>query len=135
VRAGEWIVRGGVAGETVWVRTGAPGEDAGEDTARAAGFAGRSPAFLVAAARLVGLQSGVSSRVRLVAPDLALVPLTVDVTWSLTTVEEHPTEGGPLPVERYETADLASGQRAILHLVGTSCSPHPGSNSRASTRH
>jgi hypothetical protein len=43
VRAGGWVVRGGVAdGETVWVRTGASGEDAGEDTAPAAGFtAGR----------------------------------------------------------------------------------------------
>ena len=43
VRAGGWVVRGGVAdGETVWVRTGASGEDADEGTAPAAGFtAGR----------------------------------------------------------------------------------------------
>jgi hypothetical protein len=44
VRAGGWVVRGGVAGgETVWVRTGASGEDTGQDTAPAAGFTGRSP--------------------------------------------------------------------------------------------
>jgi hypothetical protein len=128
VREGCWIVRGGVAGgETVWVRTGASGEDAGEDTAAAAGFAGRSPGFLVAVARLVGLRPGASSRVRLVAlTDPVLAPLTVNVTWSLTRLEEHPTEGGPLPVERYETADLASGQRAIIHLVGDVVLAAPG---------
>jgi hypothetical protein len=59
VRAGGWVVRGGVAdGETVWVRTGTSGEDAGEEagegTAPAAGFTGRSPGFLVAVARLLG---------------------------------------------------------------------------------
>ena len=128
VRAGDWIVRGGVVGdETVWVRTGASGEDAGEDTAAAAGFAGRSPGFLVAVARLVGLRPGASSRVRLVAlTDPGLAPLTLDVAWSLTTVEEHPTEGGPLPVERYETTDLASGQQAIVHLVGDVVLAAPG---------
>jgi hypothetical protein len=44
----------------------------------------------------------------------------------MTTVEEHPTESGPLPVERYETADLASGQRAIVHLVGDVVLAAPG---------
>jgi len=124
VRAGGWVVRGGVVGgETVWVRTGASGEDA----AGAVGFAGRSPGFLVAVARLVGLRPGASSRVRLVSLiDPAIAPVTVDVTWSLTTVEEHPTEGGPLPVERYETADLASGRRAIVHLVGDVVVDAPG---------
>ena len=120
VRAGGWVVRGGVAGgETVWVRTGASGGDAGEDTAPAAGFTGRSPGFLVAVARLLGLRAGASSRVRLVAlTDPALAPLPVDVAWSLRTVEEYPTEVGLLPVQRYETADLASGQRATDHLAG-----------------
>jgi hypothetical protein len=40
------------------------------------------------------------------------------VAWSLTAVEEYPTGVGPRPVERYETADLASGQRAAVHLAG-----------------
>jgi hypothetical protein len=120
VRAGGWVVRGGVAdGETVWVRTGASGEEAGEDTAPAAGFTGRSPGFLVAVARLLGLRAGASSRVRLVAlTEPALAPVPVEVAWSLTTVEEYPTEVGPLPVERYQTADLASGQLAAVQLAG-----------------
>jgi hypothetical protein len=120
VRAGGWVVRGGVAdGEAVWVRTGASGEEAGEDTAPAAGFTGRSPGFLVAVARLLGLRVGGSSRVRLVAlTDPVLAPVLVEVAWSLTTVQECPTQVGLLPVERYETADLASGQRAAVHLAG-----------------
>jgi len=128
VRAGGWTVRGGVVGEeTVWVRTGPSGEDGGEDATRAVGFTGRSPGFLVAVARLVGLRPGASSRVRLVSlADPATAPPTVDVTWSLTTVEEHPTEGGPLPVERYETADLAGGRRAVVHLVGDVVVDAPG---------
>ena len=119
VRAGGWVVRGGVAdGETVWVRTGASGEDTGEDTAPAAGFTGRSPGFLVAIARLLGLHAGASSRVSLVAlTEPALAPVPVEMTWSLTTVE-HPTEVGPLPVERYQTVDLANGQRAAVQLAG-----------------
>jgi hypothetical protein len=57
--------------------------------------------------------------VRLVAlTEPALAPVPVEVAWSLTTVEEYPTQVGPLPVERYQTADLASGQRAAVHLVG-----------------
>ena len=120
VRAGGWVIRGGVAdGETLWVRTGASGEDTGEDTAPAAGFTGRSPGFLVAVARLLGLRTGGSSRVRLVAlTEPALAPVPVEVAWSLTTVEEYPTEVGPLPVERYQTADLASGQLAAVQLAG-----------------
>jgi len=128
VRAGGWIVRGGVVGgETVWVRTGASGEDRGEDTARAAGFVGRSPGFLVAVTRLLGLRPGASSQVRLVSLiDPASAPLIIDVAWSLTTVEEHPTENGPLPVERYETADLDGGRPAVVHLVGDVVLAAPG---------
>jgi hypothetical protein len=49
---------------------------------------------------------------------VALAPLAVDAAWSLTAVEEHPTEIGPLTVERYETVDLATGQRTVFHLAG-----------------
>jgi hypothetical protein len=120
VRAGGWVVRGGVAdGETVWVRTAASGEDAGQDTAPAAGFTGRSPGFLVAVARLLRLHAGASSPVRLIAlTEPALAPVPVEVAWSLTTVEEHPTQVGQLPVERYQTTDLANGQRAAVQLAG-----------------
>jgi hypothetical protein len=96
---------------------GGSGGDAGEDVA--AGFTGRSPGFLLAVARLLRLRAGVSSRVRLVAlADPALAPLLVDVAWSPTAVEESRTEVGLLPVERYETTDLVSGQRAAVHLAG-----------------
>jgi hypothetical protein len=128
VRAGGWVVRGRVAGaETVWVRTGAAGQDTtegtiegtGEETATAVGFTGRSPGFLVAVARLLRLRAGASSRERLVAlTDPGLAPLPVEMSWSLTMVEQYPTQVGPLPVERYETQDLASGQRAAVHLAG-----------------
>ena len=128
VRAGGWTVRGGVVGgEAVWVRAGAAGEGGGEDAARAAGFVGRSPGFLVAVARLVGLRPGASSQLRLVSLiDPATAPLTIDVTWSLTRIEEHPTESGPLPVERYETSDLAGGRPAVVHLVGDVVLDAPG---------
>jgi hypothetical protein len=49
---------------------------------------------------------------------LVVRPVPVEVAWSLTTVEEHPTEVGLLPVERYQTTDLASGQRAAVQLAG-----------------
>ena len=128
VRAGGWTVRGGVVGgETVWVRTGASGEGGGEDTAPAVAFVGRSPGFLVAVARLVGLRPGESSQVRLVSlMDPAIAPVTVEAAWSLATVEEHPTENGPLPVERYEIVDLAGGQPATVHLVGDVVLAAPG---------
>lgn len=120
VRAGGWVVRGGVAaGEAVWVRTGTPDEDGREELALAAGFTGRSPGLLIAVARQLRLRAGESADVRLVElTGPALAPLPVDLAWSLTAVEEHPTETVPLSVERYETADLASGRRAELHLAG-----------------
>src|SRR5687767_15130413 len=49
---GGWTLRGGVVGpEALWIRD--PGGS--EDSERAAGFTGASPAFLVATARLLGL--------------------------------------------------------------------------------
>jgi hypothetical protein len=120
VRAGGWVVRGGVAGdETVWVRTAASGEDRVEDMVLAAGFMGRSPGFLVAVARLLGLPAGGTTRVRLVdLTDSTSAPRPVEVAWSLTGVEQHPTEAGPLPVATYWTEDLGSGRRAEIHLGG-----------------
>jgi hypothetical protein len=120
VRAGGWSVRGGVAdGQTVWVRTGASGEVGGEDTTPAAGFTGRSPGFLIAVARQLGLPERASARARLIAlTEPALAPLPVEVVWSLTSVEQHPTELGPLSVEAYEIADQASGQLTEVHLAG-----------------
>jgi hypothetical protein len=120
VRAEAWIVRGGLVGaEVVWVRAGASGEEAAESVAVAGGFIGRSPGFLVAVARMLRLALGATSRVRLVAlTEPALVARIVETGWALTSVEEHTTDAGPLPVERYETADLATGERAVVHLAG-----------------
>jgi hypothetical protein len=128
VRAGAWVVRGGVAGaEVVWGRAGASGGEARESAAVAAGFTGRSPGFLVAVPRMLGLAPGATSRVRLIAlSEPALAPLAVDTAWALTSVEDHPTEVGPLPVERYETADLVSGERAVVYLAGDLVLAAPG---------
>jgi hypothetical protein len=113
--------------EVVWVRAGASGGEARESAAVAAGFTGRSPGFLVAVARMLGLVPGARSRVRLVAlSEPALAPLAVDTAWALTSVEDHPTEAGPLPVERYETADLVSGERAVVYLAGDLVLAAPG---------
>ncbi len=108
VSSGSWEVRGGVTGPSaVWRR----GPD--EHAVEASGFTGTSPAFAVATARLLRLSVGVPVRVRLVRlGDAALAALTVDEGWALTSVE------GDLSVERYEVADLATGGRRVLHLVG-----------------
>src|SRR4051794_34900636 len=55
--SGGWLLRGGVAGtEVSWLRQPAAGFDADlcERSEVAAGFIGRSPAFAVAVARLLG---------------------------------------------------------------------------------
>ncbi|MCW2665487.1 MAG: hypothetical protein JWN57_449 [Frankiales bacterium] len=108
--AGGWELRGGMAGASaVWRRGEA------ERTATAAGFTGTSPAFAVATARLLGLSVGDPRRVRLVrVGDEALAARTVEEGWARTVV----TDSGGLPVERYEAADLATGERRVLHLVG-----------------
>lgn len=110
VDAGGWELRGGVVGATAVWRRGAQ-----ELSATAAGFTGTSPAFSVATARLLRLSVGDPRRVRLVRlGDEALATRTVDEGWALTSVLDR--DG--LPVERYEVADLATGERRVLHLVG-----------------
>ena len=103
--AGGWTLRGGAAAaELVWRR----GEQ--EHRAPAASFTGDSPAFLVATARLLGLAVGVQRRVRLVRLGEGLAPLTVEEGWGRTPDVEE--------AERYEAADLATGERRVVHLVG-----------------
>jgi hypothetical protein len=125
VRAGEWLVRGGVNGpEAVWLRTAASqvsGQPV-ELAEQAAGFTGRSPGFLVAVARLLHLAVGESARVRLVGlSEPVLAPITVETAWALTSVDVHDTDTGPLEVERYETTD-----RGIVHLAGDVVLAAPG---------
>ncbi|MFE2727224.1 hypothetical protein [Kitasatospora sp. NPDC059327] len=122
LRAGGWQVRGGAVDGVAWVRTDAAdpaGEHAVEGHDRAHGFAGRSPAFLVATARLLRLREGASAKVRLVAfTEPVLAPRTFDQGWLLEAVETHATDSGPLLVERYQVADLETGEQQVVHLAG-----------------
>ncbi len=103
--AGAWSLRGGVVGaQAVWRRGDA------EHSERAAGFTGTSPAFAVGTARLLALEPGGTARLRLVRLSGALAALTVDEGWGRT-----PDVAG---VERYEAADLATGERRVVHLAG-----------------
>ena len=123
VTSGSWTLRGGLAGASsaVWVRSpsdAAPGAGP-EQAADAAGFTGRSPAFAVATARLLGLSLLDRRRIRLVGvTEPACVALPVDEGWALVDVAAHDTDSGPLRVERYEVADLATAERRVVHLAG-----------------
>ncbi len=123
VDQGGWTVRGGVAGnETVWLRapSGAePTAEVPEQSAVAAGFTGRSPAFLVVTAKLLALELLDRRRIHLLAltePAAAVLP--VDQGWALVDLTEHETETVPLPVARYEVADLATAERSVVHVAG-----------------
>ncbi|MDI2132969.1 hypothetical protein [Yinghuangia seranimata] len=133
--ASGWRVRGGAtvvdgAAAVMWVRAPAeptPGTSGTEGEARAQAFTGRSPGFLVATARLLGLAPGQSVRVRLVElTEPVLAPHPCDQAWALTGIEEHPTPTGPLPVARYEVADLATGTRGVVHIAGDVVLAAPG---------
>lgn len=134
VTAGGWTLRGGLAGvDAVWVRTpadldAASGGAAGdEQAARAVGFTGRSPAFAVVTARLLGLELLDRRRVRLAGvTEPACVVLPVDEGWALVDVTSHDTDSGPLRVERYEVADLATAERRVVHLAGDVVLEAPG---------
>jgi len=132
---GGWRLRGGVDGTSVlWVRapdsqlpaTGpAPGGQEHRD--RAHGFTGRSPAFLLAAARLLRLSEGERARLRLVeVAEPALGTSVVEQGWELAEVVHHDTDLGRLQHERYVVADLASGERREVHLAGDVVLAAPG---------
>ncbi len=126
---GGWALRGGVVGpDAVWVRAPEGDPDEGLETSeRAAGFTGRSPAFLVATARLLGLELSDRRRIHLIGiTEPACLPLAVDQGWALVDVSRHETETGPLRVERYEVADLATAERHVAHLAGDVVLDAPG---------
>jgi hypothetical protein len=108
--AGGWELRGGAVGpEVLWRR----GQD--ERSATAAGFTGTSPAYAVATSRLLALGVGERRRVSLVAVmEPVLATRTVEQGWTLTGVEQRER----LAVARYEVADLATGDRHVVHLAG-----------------
>ncbi|MCX4748700.1 hypothetical protein OG455_24805 [Kitasatospora sp. NBC_01287] len=130
LRSGGWQVRGGAVDGVAWVRTDPAdptGDSATEGHDRAHGFAGDSPAFLIATARLLRLAEGASARVRLVAfGGSALAPRTFDQGWTLGGLEQHPTDSGPLLVERYQVADLETGEQREVHLAGDVLLAAPG---------
>ena len=119
---GDWTLRGGVVGpDVVWVR------ESGEQSLPAVGFTGRSPAFAVATARLLGLSLLDRRRLKLVGvSEPALAALPVDEGWALVDVTTHDTESGPLRVERYEVADLATAERRVVHIAGDVVLEAPG---------
>lgn len=135
VTAGGWRVRGGAAAVdgvagVLWVRgpaDPASGAEPVEGESRAVAFTGRSPGFLIATARLLSLIPGQSAKVRLMElTEPALAPLPSDQAWALTGIEEHPTPTGPLPVARYEIADLTTGERSVVHVSGDVVLSAPG---------
>jgi hypothetical protein len=141
--AAGWLIRGGRVGrrEVLWVRTGGrpaergPGEaeipTAGaaesEHSAAAAAFLGDSPGFLVAVARSLRLDPGEDAVVPLVrVSGPALAALTVTQRWRLVEIRTYDTELAPLPVERYEITDVATGERSVVHLAGDVVLEAPG---------
>jgi len=124
VTHGDWTLRGGVVGsDAVWIRE----PDGVEQSAPAVGFTGRSPAFAVATARLLRLDLLDRRRLRLVGvTEPACVALPVDEGWALVDVTAHDSDSGPLRVERYEVADLATAERRVVHLAGDVVLDAPG---------
>lgn len=128
LHAGSWQVRGAALDGVTWVRTDPTGTHATEGNVHAHAFTGSSPAFLVAAARLLRLTPSASAtRVRLVAfTDPVLAPRTVDQSWALVKREAHATDNGPLTVEEYQVTALDTGEQHPVHLAGDVVLSAPG---------
>jgi len=117
-----WELRGGSVGaEVLWVR----GEE--EHGATADGFTGSSPAYDVATARLLGLQVGEQRRTTLVEiTEPVAATRTVEHGWART-------EGPEPDVDRYEVADLQTGERWVLHVSGEVLVSREGARTAALT--
>ncbi|GAC1329488.1 MAG: hypothetical protein NVSMB13_17140 [Mycobacteriales bacterium] len=123
VAAGSWLVRGGVTGqEVVWVRVAAAAgttDPVAEQTAPAAAFTGRSPGLVVPVVRLLGLAEGARARLAVVLlTEPGLATRRMEQGWTRLESTRHPSDLGELLVERYEVADLSTGERAQWHLAG-----------------
>lgn len=110
VNAGGWELRGGVTADgCTWRRGSEQRSDA------AVGFTGTSPVWALAAVRL--LRPAAPVRARLVRlGDEALATRTVDEGWVRTARERDADLG--VVVETHEAADLATGERRVVRLVG-----------------
>ncbi|MEZ0070612.1 hypothetical protein ABIA32_006665 [Streptacidiphilus sp. MAP12-20] len=130
LRRDGWQVRGGTLAGLTWVRTHLADTDLShtrEGHEKAHAFAGRSPAFLLATARMLALTEGASTRVRVVSfTEPVLAPRTLDQGWALEAIETHPTDSGPLTVRRFRVADLATGEEGLVHLAGDVVLSAPG---------
>ncbi|GAA1010052.1 hypothetical protein STXM2123_3538 [Streptomyces sp. F-3] len=127
LHTGSWRVRGGALDGLTWVRTDPTGAHATEGNARAHAFAGTSPAFLVATARLLRLTPSATARVRLVLfTEPVLAPRTVDQSWTLVEREAHATDSGPLIVDEYQVTALDTGERHTVHITGDVVLAAPG---------
>ncbi|PJE95610.1 hypothetical protein CUT44_21810 [Streptomyces carminius] len=128
LRTAHWQVRGAALDGVTWVRTDPAGERAQEGNAPAHAFTGTSPAFLVAAARLLRPEPGTpATRVRLVAfTPPALAPRTLDQTWELLGSEAHATDSGPLTVDGYRVGDPETGEAHTVHIAGDVVLAAPG---------
>ncbi|MBU7598651.1 hypothetical protein JGS22_013750 [Streptomyces sp. P38-E01] len=128
LHASGWQVRGAALDGVTWVRSDPDGAHAQQGNVTAHGFAGNSPAFLVATARLLRLAPRAeATRVRLVAlTPPVLAPLTVDQSWSLVETETHTTDNGPLTVDNYRINDLQTGEQRLVHIAGDVVLAAPG---------
>ncbi|SDL19969.1 hypothetical protein [Streptomyces indicus] len=128
LHASDWQVRGAALDGVTWVRTDPTGEHATEGNVQAHAFAGSSPGFLIATARLLRLTpDSPSKRVRLVRfTDPVLAPRTLDQSWSLQKIEAHATDNGPLSVAEYQVSDLDTGEQHTVHIAGDVVLAAPG---------
>lgn len=128
LHAASWQVRGAALEGVTWVRTDPTGTHATEGNVRAHAFAGTSPAFLVATARLLRLTpASPSTRLRVVTfTDPVLAPRTVDQSWALVNSEAHPTDNGPLTVDEYQVSALDTGEQHSVHIAGDVVLSAPG---------
>ncbi|WP_415952663.1 hypothetical protein [Streptomyces sp. KLOTTS4A1] len=128
LHAADWQVRGAALDGVTWVRTDPTGEHATEGNVQAHAFAGSSPAFLIATARMLRLTPDApAKRVRLVRfTDPVLAPRTVDQSWSLVKSEAHATDNDPLTVEEYQVNDLDTGEQHTVHIAGDVVLAAPG---------
>lgn len=128
VTSGDWTLRGGAAGaELIWVRSSVDASAGTEHSAKAHGFLGESPAFLVAVARSLLLTPGGQADVPLVQiSGSSLATRTILQRWALTGVETHETDMGPLPVESWTATDLETAESIEFHLAGDVVLAGPG---------
>ncbi|MBB5939070.1 hypothetical protein [Streptomyces zagrosensis] len=128
LQATDWRVRGAAIDGVTWVRTDASAEHASEGNVRAHAFTGASPAFLIAATRLLRpAPDAPATRLRLVAFTApVLAPRTLDQSWALLKSEAHSTDNGPLTVDTYQVSELDTGEQHSVHIAGDVVLSAPG---------